>query len=69
MSDTLRPLVMPVSAAFLCTVLLALWLRARPLAMPTIVQVLLSVILVAVVAVVLALVQRVERDITLTEPR
>ncbi len=62
MSRTLRPLVPPVAAALLCTALLALWLRARPVPMTPTVQVLLSVALVAAVAVVLALVQRVERD-------
>lgn len=69
MTDTLRPLVPPVTAALLSTALLALWIRAQPLSMPTTAQVVLSVALVAVVAVVLALAQRAERDITLTEPR
>ena len=62
MSRTLRPLVPPVAAALLCTALLALWLRAGPVPMPPTVQVLLSVAVVAVVAVVLALVRRVGRD-------
>lgn len=62
MSSTLRPLVPPVAGALLGTALLALWLRAQPLSMPTTVQVILSVALVALVAVMLALVQRVERD-------
>jgi hypothetical protein len=60
MSPTLRPLVPPVAAALLCTALLALWIRLRPLPMPPSVQVALSVGLVVLVAVGLALVRRAE---------
>ena len=62
MSRTLRPLVPPVAAALLCTVLLAALIRAWPLALPPTAQVVLGVGLLVVVAVALALVRRVERD-------
>lgn len=62
MAPTLRPLVPVVAGALLCTALLALWIRAQPLPMPTAAQVVLSVGLVVVMAVALTLVRRVERD-------
>ena len=62
MSRTLRPLVPPGATALLCTALLVLWLRARPVPMTPTVQVLLSVGLVVLVAIVLVLVRRIERD-------
>jgi hypothetical protein len=61
-SSALRPLVPVVAVALLCTVLLAAWIRLRPLPIPPTVQVLLSVGVVVAVAAVLALVRRAERD-------
>jgi hypothetical protein len=58
----LRPLVPVVTAALLCTLLLAAWIRLRPLPMPTSAQVVLSVGVVVMVAVLLALVRYGERD-------
>jgi hypothetical protein len=59
-SPTLRPLVPVVAIALLCTALLAVWIRTRPLPMPPSVQVALSVGLVVLVAAVIALVHRAE---------
>ena len=61
MTRTVRPLVPVVAAALLCTALLDVWLRARPLAMPTSTQVVLSLGVVVAVAGVLALARRAER--------
>jgi hypothetical protein len=49
-----------VAVAFLCTMLLAAWIRLRPVPMPPALQVALSVGVVVAVAVVLALVRRAE---------
>jgi hypothetical protein len=68
-SSTLRPLVLPVGAALLCTALLALWIRTSPLPMPQSVQVALSVGLVVLVAVVLAIVRHAEGGVGDAEPR
>jgi hypothetical protein len=56
-SPTLRPLVPVVAAALLGTVLLAAWIRLRPLPMPPALQVLLSVGVVVAVAAGLAVVR------------
>jgi hypothetical protein len=69
MSHTLRPLVPVVAVALLCTALLHGWIRAQPLAMPRAAQAVLGAALVAVVAIVLALVQHVERDLRDAEDR
>ena len=58
----LRPLAPVVAAALLATILLAAWIRAQPVAMHQGLQVVLSVGVVVVVAIVLALVRRVDRD-------
>ena len=58
----LRPLVPVVAGALLGTLLLAAWIRLRPLPMPPEVQVLLSAGVVLTVTVVLALVHRLECD-------
>ena len=63
MSRTLRPLVPVVATALLSMALLHVWIRARPLAMPPTTQVVLSAGLVLALAIVLALVQQVERDL------
>ena len=62
-SPALRPLVPMVAAALLSTLLLAAWIRLRPLPMPPAMQVALSVGVVVAVAGVLALVHRVEREL------
>ena len=62
-SPVLRPLVPVVAVALLGTALLAAWIRVGPLPMPPIIQVALSVGVVLVVAVVLALVRRREREV------
>jgi hypothetical protein len=68
-SPTLRPLVPVAAAALLCTVLLAAWIRLRPLPMPPAVQVLLSVGVVVAVAAGLALVRHGAGDaFTASEP-
>jgi hypothetical protein len=60
-APALRPLVPVVAAAFLCTALLAAWIRLRPLPVPPSAQVALSVGVVVAVAAVLTLVRRAER--------
>jgi hypothetical protein len=57
----LRPLLPVVAAALLGTVLLAAWIRLRPLPMPPALQVLLSVAVVVAVAAVLLRARRGER--------
>ena len=61
-SPALRSLVPVVAAALLGTLLLAAWIRLRPLPMPSTVQVLLSVGAVVAVAARLVLVRLFERD-------
>ena len=60
MVQLLRPLLPVVAVALLLTVALALWIRAEPLAMPTPLQVALSLLLVGAVAALLAYVRREE---------
>ena len=62
MHQLLRPLLPAVDVALLLTAVLAVWIRAEPLAMSSAMQVALSVLLVALVAVLLVVVGRVERS-------
>jgi hypothetical protein len=62
MSRPLRPLVPVAAVALLCTALLAAWIRAQPLAISPTAHVVLGLGVGVVVAIVLALVRRVERD-------
>jgi hypothetical protein len=60
MSRTLRPFIPVVAVALTDTALLHVWIRARPLAMPSTTQVALSAFLVVVIAIVLAFVHHME---------
>ena len=62
LTAVLRPLLPAVAAALLGTLLLAAWIRLRPLPMPLILQVLLSVAVVVAVAAVLLSARRGESD-------
>jgi hypothetical protein len=62
MSGPVRSLFPIVGAALLGTALLDVWLRARPVAMPTTTQVVSSVAVFVAVAAVVALARHVERD-------
>lgn len=61
MGDALRALRLSALVALLAAALLDLWIRSEPLAMPSGLQVALSVALVAAVIALLTLVLRAER--------
>jgi len=64
MASVLRPLLPVIGAALLLTAVLVLWIRREPADLPRTVQVALSLLLVLAVGLLIAMVLRVEREIT-----
>ena len=64
MSQLLRPLLPMAALALLLTAGLDIWIRVEPLAMSATLQVVLSLLLVAAIAMLLVVVRRVESSET-----
>ena len=62
MREVVRALLPGVAVALACMAVLDIWIRAQPLAMPRLLQLILSVSLVAAVTVLVVVVLRVERE-------